>query len=113
MTITLSVRTLESLFSSQHHHGGTGSAEVAIVIEHNWPADSHTDRAVDVLRDGLIWRLVLTADSKPNVTFFPLYQPAIPFHCARQVEEQQCREQERETQGWRERGQSAGHGLDV
>lgn len=67
-----------------------------------------------MLGDGLVWRLVLTADSQPNVSFIPLYQPAVPFYHAGQVEEQQCREQEQEEQGGRQGGQmeSAGHSLD-
>lgn len=69
-----------------------------------------THRAVDVLGDGLIWRLVLTADCQPNVTFITLYQPAVTFHHTRQAEEQQRRKQEGQKQG----GQtdSAGHGSD-
>lgn len=67
-----------------------------------------------MLGDGLIWRLVLTADSQPNVAFIPLYQPAIPFHHARQVEEQQCREQKGKEKGGRKGGQMefAGHDLE-
>lgn len=49
-----------------------------------------------MLRDGLVWRLVLTADSQPNVAFVPLYQPAVPSHLGRQVEQQQGGEQEEE-----------------
>ena len=80
---------------------------------HNRPQDIrvHTDRAVDVLGDGLIWRLVLTADSQPNVAFIPLYQPAVSFHLDRQVEEQQCRNKEEEKQ--RRSTVSASHGVDL
>lgn len=39
----------------QGHTGGSGGITGLIQV--------HTDRAVDVLGDGLIWRLVLTADS--------------------------------------------------
>ena len=64
-----------------------------------------------MLGDGLIRRLILTADSQPNVAFIPLYQPAVPFHHAGQVEEQQCREQEGEKQGGQ--AESAGHGFGL
>lgn len=47
-----------------------------------------------MLRDGLVRRLVLTADSQPNVAFVPLYQPAVPCHLSRQVEQQQGGKQE-------------------
>lgn len=52
-----------------------------------------TDRAVDVLGDGLVRRLVLTADSQPDVAFVPLDQPAVASH-RRQVEHHQGGEQE-------------------
>lgn len=47
-----------------------------------------------MLGDGLVRRLVLTADSQPNVAFVPLDQPAVPSHLSRQVEHHQGREQE-------------------
>lgn len=50
---------------------------------------AQTDRAVDVLGDGLVRGLVLTADSQPDIAFIPLYQPAVPVHQTRQVEEQE------------------------
>lgn len=36
------------------------------------------DRVVDVLGDGLVRRLVLTADGQPHVAFVPLDEPAVP-----------------------------------
>lgn len=68
-----------------------------------------TDRAVDVLGDGLVRGLVLAADSQPDVAFVPLYQPAVTPHHAGQVEERQCREQEVEQRGGQ--AESAGHGF--
>lgn len=38
------------------------------------------DRVVDVLRDGLEWRLVLTADSQPHIAFVPLNEPTVCLH---------------------------------
>lgn len=43
-----------------------------------------TDRAVDVRRDGLERRLVLTADRQPNVALISLDQPAVRVHRGRQ-----------------------------
>lgn len=67
-----------------------------------------------MLGDGLVWRLVLAADSQPNIAFISLYQPAVRVHLGRQLEEQQCREQKEEKLGVRLRGQTGcvGHGVE-
>ena len=60
---------------------------------------AYTNRVVDVLGDGLVWRLVLAADSQPDVPLIPLYEPAVPPDRPGQSQEHQGRQQEREEQG--------------
>lgn len=73
---------------------------------------TRTDRAVNVLGDGFVRWLVLTADSQPDVAFIPLYQPAVSFHRGRQVEEHHCREHQKGNKGGEQKGrtESFGHG---
>lgn len=60
----------------------------------SWNKWVDTHCAVDVLRDCLVWWLILTADSQPNIAFVSFYQPAVPSHLSGQVEQQQGREQQ-------------------
>ena len=46
------------------------------------------DRVIDVLRDGLVRGLVLTADSQPHVALVPFDQPAVSLNRAGEVEEE-------------------------
>lgn len=46
------------------------------------------DRVVDMLGDGLVRRLVLTADGQPHVAFVPLDEPAVSTDRAREVGEE-------------------------
>lgn len=47
------------------------------------------DCVVDVLRDGLVRRLVLTADGQPHIAFVPLDEPAVSIGRVRKVGEEQ------------------------
>lgn len=50
--------------------------------------ESATDRTVDVLGNGFVRRLVLTADRQPNVAFVPLDEPAVSADHRRQSQEE-------------------------
>ena len=51
-----------------------------------------TNRVIDVLGDGLVWRLVLAADSQPDVPLIPLNEPAVPPDWPGQPQEHQGRQ---------------------
>lgn len=58
------------------------------------------DRVVDVLGDSLVWRLVLTADSQPHITFVSLNKPAVPIdHAGKVGEEQEGRKDKQKERG--------------
>lgn len=55
-------------------HGGEEHSFQLVLIE-----SQVMDCVVDVLRDGLVRRLVLTTDSQPHIAFIPLNEPAVPM----------------------------------